>query len=133
MRELKRAKARAPPMTKNQITKDSFTMKTQTLNQQTFDAAIANHSTPVLVDFWAEWCGPCKMIAPVLDEIATEQADKSVIAKVNIDEAPELAARYGITAIPTLIIFKNGQPVRTLRGMQSRRNLSAALITAQSN
>ena len=108
-------------------------MNIQTLNQQTFDPAISGSPTPVLVDFWAEWCGPCKMIAPVLDEIAAEQAGKSVVAKVNIDESPELAARFGITAIPTLIVFKNGQPVRTLRGVQSRRDLHAALVAAQSN
>jgi thioredoxin 1 len=108
-------------------------MNTQTLNPQNFDSTIADNSTPVLVDFWAEWCGPCKMIAPVLDEIATDKAGKSVKAKVNIDESPELAARFGITAIPTLIIFKNGQPVRTLRGVQSRRDIAAALANAQLN
>ena len=105
-------------------------MNTLTLNQQNFDAAISGNSQPVLVDFWAEWCGPCKMIAPVLDEIAADQAGKSVIAKVNIDESPELAARFGITAIPTLIIFKNGQPVRTLKGVQSRRELLSSLAAA---
>jgi thioredoxin 1 len=73
------------------------------------------------------------MLAPVLDEIATEQVGKSVIAKVNIDESPELAARFGITAIPTLVVFKHGQPVRTLRGVQSRRDINAALTIAQSN
>ena len=102
-------------------------MNIQSLNQQTFDAAISASPTPVLVDFWAEWCGPCKMIAPVLDEIAADQAGKSVIAKVNIDESPEPNARFGITAIPTLIVFKNGQLVRTLRGVQSRRDLLASL------
>ena len=102
-------------------------MKTVTLTQTTFDSTINSSSAPVLVDFWAEWCGPCKMLAPVLDEIATEQADKSVIAKVNIDESPELAVRFGITSIPTLIVFKNGQPVRTLSGVQSRRELSRTL------
>ena len=108
-------------------------MNTQTLNQQNFDSAITHNTVPVLVDFWAEWCGPCKMLAPVLDEIAADQAGKSVIAKVNIDESPELAARFGITAIPTLIVFKNGQPVRTLRGVQSRRDIAAALAAAQLN
>lgn len=105
-------------------------MKTQTLNQQTFDAAINSGATPVLVDFWAEWCGPCKMIAPVLDEIAAEQAGKSIIAKVNIDESPELAARFGITAIPTLVVFKNGQAVQTLRGVKSRREINSALAAS---
>lgn len=102
-------------------------MKTQTLNQQIFDATLANTSVPVLVDFWADGCGPCRMLAPALDELAVEQAGKAVIAKVNIGESPELAARFGITAVPTLIVFKNGQPVRTLRGVQSRTILTATL------
>lgn len=102
-------------------------MKTPTLNQETFDATLANTSVPVLVDFWADGCGPCRMLAPVLDELAVEQAGKAVIAKVNIGESPELAARFGVTAVPTLIVFKNGQPVRTLRGVQSRRILTATL------
>ena len=105
-------------------------MKTQTLTQETFNAAISASAQPVLVDFWAEWCGPCKMIAPVLDELATEQAGQAVVAKVNIDDAPELAARFGITSIPTLIVFKNGQPVRTLRGVQSKSALTASLAAA---
>ena len=106
-------------------------MKTLTLNQTTFDSTINSSTAPVLVDFWAEWCGPCKMLAPVLDEIATEQADKSVIAKVNIDDSPELVARFGVTSIPTLIVFKNGQPVRTLNGVQSRREMSRTLAAFQ--
>ena len=108
-------------------------MKTQTLTQETFDATITASAQPVLVDFWAEWCGPCKMIAPVLDELATEQAGKAVVAKVNIDDAPELAARFGITSIPTLIVFKGGQPVSTLRGVQSKSALAQALTSAQTN
>ena len=105
-------------------------MKTQTLTQETFNATISASTQPVLVDFWAEWCGPCKMLAPVLDELATEQAGQAVVAKVNIDDAPELATRFGITSIPTLIVFKNGQPVRTLRGVQSKSVLAASLATA---
>ena len=105
-------------------------MKTQTLTQETFNATISASTQPVLVDFWAEWCGPCKMLAPVLDELATDQAGQAVVAKVNIDDAPELAARFGITSIPTLIVFKNGQPVRTLRGVQSKSVLAASLATA---
>lgn len=102
-------------------------MKTLTLNNNTFDQAIAAGSTPVLVDFWAEWCGPCKMLAPVLEEIAGDQAGKAVIAKVNIDESPELASRFGITAIPTLIVFRNGQPATTLRGVQSKTAIIKSL------
>ena len=108
-------------------------MKTQVLTQETFNATITASAQPVLVDFWAEWCGPCKMIAPVLDELASEQNGKAVVAKVNIDDAPELAARFGITSIPTLIVFKGGQPVSTLRGVQSKSALAQALTSAQAN
>ncbi len=105
-------------------------MNAQTLNQENFDSTIGNSPTPVLVDFWSEGCGPCRMLNPVLEEIAAAQVGQAVIAKVNIGESPELAARFGITAVPTLIVFKNGQPVRTLRGVQSRREISAAIAAA---
>jgi thioredoxin 1 len=106
-------------------------MKTLTLNSENFETTLTAASTPVLVDFWAEWCGPCKMIAPVLEELATEQAGRAVIGKVNVDEAPELAARFGINAIPTLIVFKNGQPLSTVRGVQSKAALARTLAAAQ--
>lgn len=102
-------------------------MNTQTLNQENFDSTIRSSRTPVLVDFWAEGCGPCRMLNPVLEEIAAAQTGKALIAKVNIGESPELAARFGVTAVPTLIVFKNGQPERTLRGVQSRREILATL------
>ena len=108
-------------------------MKTLASNQEKFNQTITANSRPVLVDFWADWCGPCKMIAPVLDKLATEQAGKSVVAKVNIDEAPELAARFGITSIPTLIVFKDGQAVKTLRGVQSKSVLASAPPAAGNN
>jgi thioredoxin 1 len=105
-------------------------MSTQTiqkLTQANFSEQVLGVPGPVVVDFWAEWCGPCKMIAPLLNELAVEQSGLAVIAKVNIDESPELADRFGITAIPTLIVFKNGQPVATLRGVQSRSTILKSL------
>ncbi len=105
-------------------------MKTTALTQATFDTTLAATQQPILVDFWAEWCGPCKMLVPVLDQVASEQAGKAVVAKVNIEEEPELAVRFGITAIPTLIVFKGGQPVRMLRGVASKSTLTAALAEA---
>ncbi len=92
-----------------------------------FDQTVGGAGTTVLVDFWAEWCGPCKMIAPMLNELAAEQDGRTVIGKVNIDESPDLARRFGITAIPTLIVFKNGQPTATLRGVQSKTAVLKAL------
>ena len=106
-------------------------MNNLNLNQSSFDTAIqSGGTTPVLVDFWAPWCGPCKMLTPVLKELATEQGDQAVIAKVDVDESPELAARFGISAIPTLIVFRNGQPSATLRGVQSKSALRQALAAA---
>lgn len=108
-------------------------MKPLTLNQDNFDQTVTASSQPVLVDFWATWCGPCKMIAPVLDELAAEQAGQAVVAKVNIDDAPELAARFGVRSIPTLIVFKNGAPVRTFVGAQPKSALAASLASAARN
>ncbi len=105
-------------------------MKTTTLTQETFDTTLETAGKPVLVDFWADWCGPCKMIAPVLEQLAAEHQGKAIIAKVNIEDSPELAGRFAITAIPTVIIFKNGQPVRTLQGVQSKPTLAASIAEA---
>src|SRR5438067_8042767 len=89
----------------------------------TFDAEVLASETPVLVDFWAEWCGPCKMVAPVLEEIAAENAGKITIAKVNIDENPEIARRYQIMSIPTMSVFSGGEVVRSIVGAKPKAAL----------
>jgi thioredoxin 1 len=83
---------------------------TTKVTDSTFDQDVLQAGQPVVVDFWAEWCGPCKMIAPALDEISTEMAGKVTIAKLNIDENPDVAMRFGVRSIPTLILFKDGKP-----------------------
>ncbi|RPI69552.1 MAG: thioredoxin [Ignavibacteriae bacterium] len=92
----------------------------QTANHQpqTFDEFIAQSDRPVLVDFWAEWCGPCHMVAPTIKEIAQEFAGKAYVLKVNVDTKPHVAAKFGIQSIPTLIIFNDGKPVWRVAGVQ---------------
>lgn len=97
------------------------------VNESNFETEVTNSATPVLVDFWAEWCGPCKMIAPILDEIANEKAGAVKIAKVNVDSDPALSARFGIRAIPTLLFFKGGALREQIVGMASKRDLIAKL------
>ena len=98
-----------------------------TLSDATFDEEIAGSSEPILVDFWAEWCGPCKMIAPVLDEIAKEYQGKLKICKLNIDENQETPPKYGVRGIPTLMLFKNGNVEATKVGALSKSQLAAFL------
>ncbi|MCO6537459.1 MAG: thioredoxin TrxA [Gilliamella sp.] len=93
------------------------------LSEATFDKVVNESSKPVLVDFWASWCKPCKMVAPILEEIAQEYSDKIVIAKLNIEENPNIAPKFGIRGIPTLLIFKNGQVAATQVGALSKAQL----------
>ena len=101
-----------------------------TLTENNFESEALKSSSPVLVDFWAEWCGPCKMIAPVLDELASEYQGKVKIGKVNVDEHQRLAAQYNVTAIPTLLVIKNGEVAEQMVGAKSKRDLKASLDRA---
>ena len=96
----------------------------------TFEAEVLQSEQPVLVDYWAEWCGPCKMISPILDEIATEYAGKLKVAKVNIDDNQKTPAKYGIRGIPTLMVFKNGNIEATKVGALSKSQLAAFIDSA---
>jgi thioredoxin 1 len=93
------------------------------VSDATFDETVVGSDTPVVVDFWAEWCGPCKMIAPVLEEIAGEHPDKLRIVKLNVDDNPETARRYDVMSIPTLLVFKDGEPAKRLVGAKGKGQL----------
>ncbi len=98
-----------------------------TLTAENFDEEVLLSSLPVLVDFWASWCGPCRMLAPVVEEFAEEHEGEVKVGKVNVDEQPELAARYGIASIPTLLVFKNGALVNTAVGYRPKAQLEALI------
>jgi thioredoxin 1 len=100
-----------------------MTPSVTTLSDTTFDEEIGAADEPVLVDFWAEWCGPCKMVAPILDEIAEEHEGKIRIAKLNVDDNPEIARRFSVMSIPTLIVFRDGQEAARIIGAKGKGQL----------
>ena len=100
-----------------------------TLTKTNFAAEVLKSDKPVLVDFWAPWCGPCRMLAPVLAEVAAEKGDKIKVGKVNVDENPELAAQYGISGIPAMLLFKDGKVVATSVGFKPKAEVEAFIAT----
>jgi thioredoxin 1 len=94
-----------------------------TLTDATFDEVVNGNGTPVVVDFWAEWCGPCRMIAPILEEIASEQDGKVAIGKLNVDENPATAQRFGVMSIPTLLVFRDGELDKRIVGAKGKAQL----------
>jgi len=93
------------------------------ITESTFKSDVLENSSAVLVDFWAPWCGPCRMIAPVVEEMANEYSGKLAVVKINVDDNPSLATRYGVSSIPTLMVFKNGQPVDRIIGAVMKQTL----------
>lgn len=95
----------------------------KTLTDATFDSELAASDVPMIVDFWAPWCGPCRMVGPVIEEIAGDHADKVAVGKLNVDENPATASKFGIMSIPTIILFKDGQPAKKVIGARPKADL----------
>ncbi|MDO8491958.1 MAG: thioredoxin [Dehalococcoidia bacterium] len=104
--------------------------KPETVDDKNFDSVVISAKTPVLVDFWATWCSPCRMVAPIVDELAEEYTGKVSFAKVNVDENRKLSEKYEIRSIPTLLVFKDGKPVKQIVGLRSKGDLKKALDEA---
>jgi thioredoxin 1 len=102
-------------------------MSAKSVTTASFQADVLSSGKPVLVDFWAEWCGPCRMVSPILDEISAEHGEKLTVVKVNVDEEPALAQQYGITSIPALQVFQNGEVVKSIVGAKPKPQLLADL------
>jgi thioredoxin 1 len=102
-------------------------LATKTVTDESFQQDVISASGPVLVDFWAEWCGPCRMVAPALEEISREMGERVTVAKLNIDDNPDAPAKYGVRGIPTMILFKNGQPAATKVGAAPKTQLQSWL------
>ncbi len=104
--------------------------KPVTVKSKDFDKMVLKSKMPVLIDFWASWCGPCRMVAPIVDELATEYDGKISFGKVNVDEEAEITSKYGIMSIPTLILFKDGKPVSNIVGFRPKAELKRSLDAA---
>lgn len=102
-------------------------MAVVTVTQDNFESEVLKSGKPVLVDFWASWCGPCRMVSPIVDEIGSESDGSYAVGKVNVDEQPDIAARYNVMSIPTLIVFKDGQPAKTSVGVHSKQDILSML------
>lgn len=105
----------------------------QELNSDNFNTTINNKDTPTIVDFWAPWCGPCRMISPIIDGLAETLGDKAVIGKVNVDDNQPIALEYNIRSLPTILIFKGGKIVKTMNGIRSRKEFEDVIISTIDN